>query len=182
MKLALYILSIFILSSCNPFISKDLRKKNRCNRKLERVVKKCPELINTDTIIQEVFIDVPKVKIDSFIVIEPDTTWLIEIKNDTVRQLVREKIFNSFPFEDTIAHYIDGYTFLFYNLNGNIGYSVTRPPERLLKQIKTPIEVIKPIELTLYEKIQNELGKYILWLVILVILFLILRKIKNLFL
>jgi len=157
--------------SCNPFINKDLRKKNRCNRKLERVLKKCPELIQTDTIIDTVTIDIPKVQIDSFITIKRDTSWLYEIKNDTIRQLVREKIFEYFPFEDTIAHYVDGYTFLFYNVNGNIGYSVTKPPERLLKQIKTPVKIIKPIQLTIWEQVLNGFGRFWWWIVLAVVLF-----------
>ena len=177
------ILLICLLSSCNPFISKELRRKNKCNRKLERVVRKCPELLKTDTIKQVVEIEVSKVQIDSFITIEHDTTWLNEINNDTVRQLVREKIFEYFPFKDTIAHYVDGYTFLFYNVNGNIGYTVTKPPERLLKEIETPIEVIKPVQLTITEQIMNVLSKFFWWFVLLVISILaykiIMKKIKD---
>jgi hypothetical protein len=90
------------LASCNPFISKELRRKNKCNRKLQRVTTKCPELIQTDTFTRVVTFEVPKLQIDSFIEIKPDTMWLSEIRNDTIRQLVREKIFDSFPF-DTIV-------------------------------------------------------------------------------
>jgi len=173
-------LCLVVSVGCNPFISKELRKKNRCNRKLERVIKKCPELLNTDTVLKVVEIEIPKVEIDSFIIYNPDTTWLVEIQNDTIREFVRQKVFESFPFQDTIKHTIDGFTFLFYNDNGNIGYTVLKPKETRSKDVLIPIEVIKPIQLTLFEKFQNHIGKIIFWLVLLVMLFYIIKLAKKL--
>ena len=49
-KIVLILLCISFIS-CNPFISKDLRRKNRANRKLERLTTKFPSLINKDTAI-----------------------------------------------------------------------------------------------------------------------------------
>lgn len=173
------VLAIALLTSCNPFLSKELRRKNKCNRKLERVVRKCPELLKPDTIKQVVEIEVPKVEIDSFIVYNPDTTWLVEIKNDTIREYVRQKVFESFPFQDTIRHQIDGYTFLFYNDGGNIGYSVKKPLEKLKKEIEVPIEVVKPIELTVWDNVMNVLSKFWWWILIIIIVYLLIKKSKR---
>lgn len=163
--------------SCNPFISKDLRRKNRCNRKLERVIRKCPELTLTDTFTREVMIPVPKVEIDTFIEIEPDTMWLREIKNDTVREFVRQKIFETFPF-DTVIHQIDGFTFTFYGDGyGNIHYTVDKPAEELKTTIEEPIQVVRPVQLTIWEQIMNKIGRFWWWLVIAFALYILYRKI-----
>lgn len=180
-SLSLVIGIAILFIGCNPFLSKDLRKKNRCNRKLERAILKCPDLLKNDTIIKVVEIEVPAVEIDSFIVYEPDTTWLIEIQNDTIREFVRQKVFESFPFKDTIRHKIDGFTFLFYNDGGNIGYSVKKPSEVLKTNTEVIVPIVSPIKLTMWERMQNHWGKILFWVVILLIAYQIIRKTKNLF-
>lgn len=142
MKKLTFILTILILSSCNPFISKDVRKDKRANRKLERLVKKFPDLLKKDTILVDV--EVPKIEIDSVIIVERDTTWLSEIKNDTIREVIRQKILKYVPLKDTIVHIIDGITFTFFNKNGNIGYSVRKPQEIIKKQVD--VQTVTPIE------------------------------------
>ena len=82
MKQLLIILLAFSFISCNPFVSKELRRKKKCNRKLERVVKRCPELLKPDTIIDTVEVIIPEVKIDSFIqIIKDEAITNIQIKD-----------------------------------------------------------------------------------------------------
>lgn len=173
------LVSIIGLSSCNPFITKELRKKNRCNRKLERVVSKCPELLKTDTITKTVEVEIPKIQVDSVIIIEPDTMWLSEIKNDTIREFVRSKVVNAMPFKDTIVHIIDGITFKFFpDEYGNIRYSVAKPKEIIKKDVKIEQQTVQKIKLSPFEQLLNYLGSWI-WLgVILFVIWLLFRLFK----
>lgn len=169
MKKTTTILLVLIigLSSCNPLIPKELRKKNRCNRKLERVVNKCPELLKTDTITKPVEVEIPSIKVDSVIIIEPDTMWLSEIKNDTIREFVRQNVVNAMPFKDTIVHVIDGITFKFFpDEYGNIRYSVKKPKEIIKQEVKIEQQTVKPIELTTWEQILNGLGRFWWWIIV----------------
>ena len=168
------------LSSCNPLVPKELRKKNRCNRKLERVVKKCPELLKTDTIETIVEVEVPKIEIDSVIIIEPDTMWLSEIKNDTIREFIRRNVVNSMPFKDTIVHVIDNITFKFFpDAYGNIRYSVTKPPEVIIKEIEIERKTVQKVKLSIFEQLLTYLGSWI-WLgVILFVIWLLFRLFKK---
>ena len=120
-RVSIIVLSLFI-ASCNPFISKDLRYKNRCNKKLDRVVKKCPELLSNDTIIDTLVFKIPEVRIDSVIKIERDTTILSLIKNDTIKDIVRHYIINHKAIKDTITIHDKGYTFKFYDKVKEAGF------------------------------------------------------------
>lgn len=185
MKYFIIILLSFIFTSCNPFISKELRRKNKCNRKLERVIKKCPELLGTDTIRDTVSIVVPEVRIDSFIVIQKDTaeidSLLNLIQDQGVREVFKQYIYNYKPFNDTITHIIDGYIFSFYAEGKNIRYEVKKPVEVLKIENETIIPVVKLIELTTLEKILNFMGRFWWWFVIGLILFIAFRTIKQYF-
>lgn len=138
---------VILLSSCNPFISKELRKKNRCNRKLSKVVNKCPELVKTDTV---------TVKINTNIVtnqVEFDT--VVNLKFDTL-EVVKDK------FHLKLIKSID--TLI---IEGGCK-SDTIIVEKF---IKVPFKKIAPIELSVFEQLQNFLGK--IWRWILVVLFLL---------
>ena len=167
------------LSSCNPLIPKELRKKNRCNRKLERVVSKCPDLVKTDTITKTVEVEIPKIQVDSVIIIEPDTMWLSEIKNDTIREFVRSKVVNAMPFKDTIVHIIDDITFIFFpDEYGNIRYSVTKPKEIIKKDVKIEQQTVQQIKLSPFEQLLNFFGSWIWIIIIGLVVWLIFKAIK----
>lgn len=198
MKRILIILLTITFASCSPFISKGLRKKNKCNRKVERIntnyQKKiiklsysCPEALIKDTIRDTLTIEIPEVKIDTFFIIQKDTaeidSLLNLIKNKKTRSVVKEYITNYIPLKDTITHEIDGYTFKFFNHNGNIGYSVDRPAEIIEKASEIVISRIEKIELTLWEKIMNLLNGFWWWILISFIVFMLLLFLyKRLFL
>jgi hypothetical protein len=179
MKQLIIIFLALLFTSCNPFISKDLRRKNKCNRKLERVIKKCPELLNNDTIIDTVSVIIPEVRIDSFIVIQKDSFEIDSLVNliqdQDVREVVKEYITNYIPFKDTITQIIDGYTFLFYVEGQNIRYEVKKPVEVFKIENETIVPVVKQIELTTLEKFLNFMGRFWWWFIIGLTLFIVLR-------
>ena len=178
--LPIAIVLIVIFTSCNPFISKELRRKNKINRKIERLTKRFPEALKTDTIEKIVEVEVPKIQIDSVIIIEPDTMWLSEIKNDTIREFVRSKVVNAMPFKDTIVHIIDNITFKFFpDAYGNIRYSVTKPPEVIIKEIEIERKTVQKVKLSIFEQLLTYLGSWI-WLgVILFVIWLLFRLFKK---
>ena len=139
-KIIVILLSIFLVS-CNPFISKDLRRKNKCNIKLERVTKKCPELLKKDTIIAKVdtTIVTNKVRVDT----------LVSTKHDTI-EIIKDK------FRVKIVNLID--TLLVEGGCDSDTIIVTRT-------IRVPYNVVKPIELTPFEKFANWIKPY-WWLLI----------------
>ena len=175
MKNLIIIFLAVIFVSCNPFISKDLRRKNKCNRKLERVVKKCPELLQNDTIIDTVSILLPEVRIDSFIIIEKDSFEIDSlvnlIENKEVQEIIKEYITNYIPFKDTIIHKIEGFTFLFYIYGENIRYEVVKPLEVIKIETEVIVPVVKPIELNVIEKILNFLSRFWWWFILALLCF-----------
>lgn len=163
MKNTILILFAVALVGCNPFISKDVRKAKRCNKKLERLTEKCPELLKTDNV--EVI--VPEIVIEK----------QIEIKLDTVR-------IDSFIFElDRITEQKDKITYVAtylkeaytldtlitdssYNAtisikNGVLSFNI-KVKERT---IKVEDKIIVPIKLTWYDKLLIYTTKY-WWLLI----------------
>jgi hypothetical protein len=178
MKNILIIFLAVILSGCNPFVSKELRRKNKCNRKLARVVRKCPELINkTDTFI----IKVPEVAIDTFIDLQIDTFKLDSIiyliKDSVVQKVVRNYIQTEVYPRDTIKQEIEGFKFSFWFNNGKLRYTAIKPEV----VYKKPIEVIKTIKLSVWENICNFLGGFFWPLLIILIIIIILYILKKAF-
>jgi len=180
-KLIIISLSLIIIS-CSPFISKDLRRKNRCNRKLARVTRKCPELLHTDTIQDTLSFNVPRVEIDTFVQIKRDTSILTEIKNDTIREWVRKYINTYKPFEDTITQKIDDYTFVFWFVGSKLHYRVVKPLKVIKKINKIPVKFVKKVKLTIIEQIRNILNKYWWWFIIVIILYFAYKIVSNKFL
>jgi hypothetical protein len=164
MRKLILLIIIASTTSCNPFINKPLRQKNRANKKLERLTTKFPSLKAVDT----VTVEIPKVEIDTFINLQIDTLKLDSIvyliKDTVVRKVVRKYISTEVYPKDTVNQLIDGFNFAFW-FNGNrLNYSVEKP----LKVIKKEVAVIKPIELTALEKFSNLLGKYV-WQILLIL-------------
>lgn len=173
-KLIIIILAVF-LSGCNPFINKELKRKNKCNKRLEKVVRKCPELLNSDTI----RIQVPKVEIDTFIDLRIDTLKLDSIiyliKDSIVREVVRKYIKTEVYPKDTVTHKIEGFSFSFWFNDGQLHYTANRP-EIIYKK---PVQIIKPIELTALEKIANFISGFMWPIIILLIILFILYILKK---
>lgn len=149
----LVVILILLITSCNPFISKELRRKNKCNRKLERVTKKCPELLNKDTLV---------VNIDTTIVTnEVRVDTLVSTKHDTI-EIVKDK------FRVRIVNLID--TFL---IEGGCDSDTVV----LTRTVKVPYEVVKPVKLEWYEHLYNFLKPYWWIFIIILLLYLVYKKV-----
>jgi len=161
------ILLIILFTSCNPFISKELRHKNKCNRKLERVVKKCPELLKADTINVPFEVIVPKLDIKDSVYTKIDTMEMLKyITKDKIKYVV-----NSISIDTLILDSL--YRLNIRLSNGVLSYDIEIYQKTIQGETTTPIQVVRPAELTLFEKFCNYMGKSWKWIVIFSILFLI---------
>ena len=153
-KIIVILLSIFLVG-CNPFISKDLRIKNKCNRKLERVTKKCPKLLKKDTLIAnlDTTIVTNEVRVDT----------LVSTKHDTI-EIVKNK------FRVKIVNLID--TLL---VEGGCDADTVV----ITKTVKVPYKVVTPVKLTILDHIANYFSK--LWWLLLVVLaiYFVYKKLLN---
>jgi len=153
-KIIVILLSIFLVG-CNPFISKDLRRKNKCNRKLERVTKKCPELLKKDTLIAnlDTTIVTNEVRVDT----------LVSTKHDTI-EIIKDK------FRVKIVNLID--TLL---VEGGCDADTVV----ITKTVKVPYKVVTPVKLTILDHIANYFSK--LWWLLLVVLaiYFVYKKLLN---
>lgn len=155
MRYITIILSLLILSSCNPFITKELRRKNKCNRKLKRVVDKCPELLKQDTAVYvyDTTIITRNSKADTIVSLNFDT---ITLEKDKLRlKLIKTTdtlIINAECLPDTI---------------------------RIKEYIKVPFEKVQPIELTTYEKIVNGFKPFFWWIVFIIIAIILYKSVVK---
>jgi len=171
MRKVLLIIAATLLISCNPFISKDLRHKNKCNRQLERVTKRCPELLQQETIKDTVILQIPKVEIDTFIQLQTDTFKLDSvinlIKDTTTRKFIYNYIKTEVYPKDTIRQKIDGYTFSFWFVGSKMYYSVKKPLQVVKKINDVKVNKVVPIKLSIWEQILNGLSRFRWWILVL---------------
>jgi len=148
MNKIIILIIIASITSCNPFISKDLRRKNRANRKLERLTTKFPSLLSKDT---------ASVLYDT-IIISANT------KVDTVL---------SYDF-DTVTLYKDKLRLKLIKINDTLIVDAECLPDtiRINTIVKVPFNKISTIKLTLIEQITNTIGKWF-WKIILLLAFLV---------
>lgn len=155
MRYITIILSLLILTGCNPFLTKELRRKNKCNRKLKRVVDKCPELLKQDTAVyvHDTTIITANSKADTIVSLNFDT---ITLEKDKLRlKLIKTTdtlIINAECLPDTI---------------------------RIKEYIKVPFEKVQPIELTTYEKIVNGFKPFFWWIVFIIIAIILYKSVVK---
>lgn len=172
-------------------MTKELRKKNRCNRRLQRVVGKCPQLLNTDTVRDTLRLEIPSIEIDTFFNVEQDTdgidsifnlyklNFLDSIGGSDLKNTVIRYIENNTYSKDTIVHHINGITFTFFFTKGQLNYRVDRPKEEIEKIVEIPVDIIKPIELTFLEHIQNLLSRFWKWILIVFGIFILYKLFRK---
>lgn len=168
MKHIILILLSIALISCNPFISKDVRKAKRCNKKLERLTENCPDLLKVDTIEvkvpelvieKEFVIKLDTVKIDSFI-IQLDT---IVKQKDKIR-FVTDFIKQNYTLDTLVVDSL-------YNLSISIKNGVLSFNVKVKEQtIKVEDKIVAPIELSWYDKLLIYATKYWWWLLLIIAL------------
>jgi hypothetical protein len=155
MRYITIILSLLILTGCNPFLTKEIREKNKCNRKLKRVVDKCPELLKQDTAVYvyDTTIITRNSKADTIVSLNFDT---ITLEKDKLRlKLIKTTdtlIINAECLPDTI---------------------------RIKEYIKVPFEKVQPIELTTYEKIVNGFKPFFWWIVFIIIAIILYKSVVK---
>lgn len=151
-KNLIILLILISLVGCNPFISKELRHKNKCNRKLERLSKKC-DIIRYDTTYLnfDTTIVTKEVRVDTLVSTQFDT---LEITKDKFHlRLIKTTdtlLINGGCDADTV--YID-------------------------KIIKVPYTKVEQIKLTPLEHLANWFSKFWWWLIIGLIIYLVYKKI-----
>ena len=132
------------ITSCNPFISKDLRKKNRANKRLERLTTKFPSLLSKDTasILYDTIITTPHTKVDTVL---------------------------SYNF-DTVTLYKDKLRLKLIKINDTLIIDAECLPDtiKINTIVKVPFNKISTIRLTLIEQITNTLAKWF-WKIILLL-------------
>ena len=165
----LLILSLFLIS-CLP---KELRQKKRCNRKLERLVEKCPQLLQKDTIHDTIHVVVPELLIKDSLFVKVDTMQLLEyVTKEQIRYVVR-----SISLDTTINH-VD-YTLIFRLSNGLFSHDITIKEKTIDKPIETIVDIVKPIELKWYEQLYIYFNGWFKWLIALIFLYLLYRFLKS---
>ena len=158
MKYILVILSLLFLTSCNPFMNKDLRRKNRGNRKLERLIKRFPNLEKGDTLIAsfDTIIITEPTKVDTFFSMDFDTLEIIKDKfHLKLIKTTDTLLIEGGCISDTI--YID-------------------------REIKVPFERISKDKLTVIEEIITYFSRYWNWLFYIGVITLFLFLLKKVFL
>lgn len=165
----LLILSLFLIS-CLP---KEIRQKNRCNRKLERLVEKCPQLLNKDTIHDTIHVIVPEMIIKDSLFVKVDTMQLLEyVTKEQIKYVVR-----SISLDTTINH-VD-YTLIFRLSNGLFSHDITIKEKTIDKPIETIVDVVKPVKLSLFEKAYLYINGWFKWILALIFLYLLYRFLKS---
>lgn len=190
-KFLFVLIGLVVLTSCNPFISKELRKKKRCNDKLEkkmdRLVKKCPNLLKVDTIFETIEVPVPEIRIDTFFQVQVDSSKIdslvrelsaIEDHDERVRYLT--KYVTQAVYVDTSV-IIDGVTVGVTMINGKLSISVYKPEEIILIEDMDIIKKISKDPLTLSESLWIGFAKFWWWGIILLIIFFAIRFLYRTF-
>lgn len=169
--LTLILLSIALIS-CNPFISKEVRKAKRCNNKLERLTEKCPELLNTDTIEVPFEVKVPELVIEHEIEIRIDSISvdsllceldMVKEQKDKIR-FVTEFIKQNYTLDTLITDSL--YNATISIKNGVLSFNIQVKERTIKETIKVEDKKVCPIELSWYDKLLIYATKY-WWLLIL---------------
>jgi len=193
MKRAIVILVAgwLLMSACNPLMTPELRKKNKCNDKYEKLVdkrkrqadkfaEKCPGNILIDTIRDTVTITVPEIRIDTSIQVNDDVSGVDSIIagfQDDLDSATAVKIITQIKWyvkerpclTDTLIFEQDGVTVKVYQEGDEIKVSFFKPEEEIEEVVEIEIERIVEQELTMYEKFVTMFGKFWRWILLVVV-------------
>jgi hypothetical protein len=185
--LTLILLSIALIS-CNPFISKDVRKAKRCNKKLEKLTEKCPDLLKTDTIEVPFEVIVPELVIEHEIEIRIDSNSVdsllceldkVKEQKDKIR-FVTEFIKSNYVLDTLITDSL--YNATISIKNGVLLFNVTIHEQTIKEKVKVEDKKAVLIELSWYDKLLIYSTKYWWLLLIIGIIFLSIKYGVKLFL
>ena len=173
-KIFLIVVCSIELFSCN--INKDLRKQEKCNKKLEKLVEKCPNLVQLDTIRDTITVIVPKIEIKDSFTVRVDTLELLKYTTkDQIKYVVKSIQI------DTLIN--DSLYRLQISLSNGVLYYTIVIHERIIeKPTETITRSVRPIKLSLWERFLISVGggiKLIVVVFILLLLIVLFWKIFN---
>jgi len=173
MKKSILILISIALLSCN--VNKELRKKEKCNRKLEKLVEKCPTLLLNDTIRDTITVIVPKIEIKDSLTVRVDTLELLKyITKGQIKYVVK-----SIQIDTLINDSL--YRLQITLSNGVLSYNIVIHERIIDKPTETIIQSVSIDKLTWWENIRLYLGKWFNWLIALAVLLGILYLLNKIF-
>jgi len=195
-KILVYLIASLIIASCNPFISKELRHKKKCNHKLEKLTRKCPGLLKTDTILIPVLIEIPPIDIDTLLLVNKDVSGIDSIiakYQEQIDSILARKIGKEIKWYvrerpciiDTLEFEENGIKVKVFQQGKQIRISIKKPKEKIKTEIKIEVPIVQKIKLTSWEKFMGFLGRFWLWIVVISIIGIIVsafkKRIKDLF-
>ncbi len=158
----LLIISI-LLYGCNPFANKELRKKDKCNRKFDQLILKCPDLKTTDSVLVPFEVIVPKIEIKDSVWTKIDTLELLKyITKDKIKYVV-----NSISIDTLVLDSL--YKLKISLSNGVLSYNIEIYQRTIKDTVKAPINVIKPIDISYFDKCLLWLNNKWKWLIFLIL-------------
>jgi len=184
-KIFLIVVCSIELFSCN--INKDLRKQEKCNKKLEKLVEKCPNLVQLDTIRDTVTVIVPEILIKDSLILSVDTVALDSLlkeynillsKKDKIKFI--ETFRNSITIDTLILDSL--YKLQISLFNGVLSYNIVIHERLIEKPTETITQSVRPIKLSLWERFLISVGggiKLIVVVFILLLLIVLFWKIFN---
>lgn len=171
------ILLTIVLIACNPFISKDLRYKKKCNCKLENLTRKCPDLLKPDTIIDTVIVEVAAIDINVSLPVNKDVSGIDSIMakyQDQIDSILARKLGTEIKWYvrerpciiDTLNFEENGISVKVFQSKGKIHISIKKPKEKIKAIVKVEAPKVVKIKLTGWEKFMSFLGRFWWWIVI----------------
>lgn len=171
-KLLLILLSITLLS-CN--VNKELRKQQRCNKKLSKLIERCPNLVQLDTIRDTITVIVPEILIKDSLTVRVDTLELLKyITKQQIKYVVR-----SIQIDTLINDSL--YRLQITLSNGVLTYTIVIHEKEIKKPLETITQIVTIDKLTWFESLRLYLGKWLKWLIVFGIIFILLWILNKIF-
>ena len=184
------LLFCLIFISCNPFISKELRQKKRCIRKIDKIQAVCPSAVLRDTIVDTVEVIIPEIRVDTFFAVNSDVSGVdsivdkfqgeidsltaIKLKTE-LRWYVKER-----PcLLDTIRIDSFGIHIEIYQIGDKIYHSLFKEEQVIEKEVEVVVDRIVKPKLTVWEQFilwASGVWRWLVFLIILLVIIYIFRK------
>ena len=149
-----YLIVVLLLVACNPFVSKQTRKDNRCNKKFEKLLNECPQLKDTVFVDVPFEVIVPKIEIKDSLTVRIDTVELLKyITKEQIRYIIKTISIDT--------SYVDSLYRLQISLyNGVLSFDVEIAERTIKDVVKAPVQVVKPVKISLFNQFLLKFGKY----------------------
>ena len=158
MKNLFIILIAFSLVGC--MASKEIRQAKRCNKKLEKVLAKCPDLQKIDTIQVPFTVIVPEIQIKDSLTIQIDTLELLKyVEISKIKYITKAFSIDSLKLDSN-------YRLQIRLINGLLTYNLIIYQDTVKSVVDVPIKVIAPIKITLLDRAWTFLKTF--WLLFIV--------------